>query len=123
MTRRAAGFSLMEVLIALALATIVLGVLLSSASTQTMRIARVDTRYQAILTASAVLDRAANQKFTGRESGEEGDFEYEVVVGTVPADPRVDELKATVTGPRGLRVEMAAYRLRAQHQDPGAETP
>ena len=105
---------------ALALATLVLGALLSGAATQTLRIARVETRYQALLTASRLLLGATDERFTGEESGEEGPFRYSLGTGTVPADPRVDQVRVTVEGPRGIRVGLQAYRLRSQHQDPGA---
>lgn len=118
--RRRAGFSLMEVLVALGLAALILGVLLSSAGTQTMRIARMEPRYQALLTASAVIEKAANEKLTGEEKGEEDDFRYELTTGTVPADPRIDQLQVEVQGSRHVRAFLRAYRLRAQHQDPAA---
>jgi len=63
------GFTLLEVLFALALATIVLGVLLSSASAQVLRIGRVEPRYQSLVTASRILERAADRRLTGEASG------------------------------------------------------
>lgn len=105
---------------ALGLAALILGVLLSSAGTQTLRIARMEPRYQALLTASAVLEKAANEKFTGDETGEEEGFRFHLTTGMVPADPRIDQLQVEVQGTRHVRSILRAYRLRAQHQDPGA---
>lgn len=117
---RQAGFSLMEVLVALALATLILGVLLSGAGMQTVRIARMEPRYRAMLAASAALEKAADQKFTGNESGEQDGLPYRLVTGSVPADPRIDQLRVEVQGGRGVSVTLRVYRLRAQHDDPAA---
>ncbi len=115
------GFTLLEVLFALALATIVLGVLLSSAGSQTMRIGLVEARYQSLLTASKILERAADRRFTGEESGQLGESTWRLDTSTVPADPRVDQLSVVVQGKRpGTSVTLKAWRLRAKHQDPGA---
>lgn len=110
----------MEVLVAMGLAALILGVLLSSAGTQTLRIARMEPRYQALLAASAILEKAANEKFKGEERGEEDGYQFELTTGTVPADPRIDQLEVQVQGARNVRAILRAYRLRAQHQDPAA---
>lgn len=138
--RRRAGFSLLEVLVALGLATMVLGVLLSSAGSQTLRISRMEPRYRALLAASSVLEKAANEKFTGNEEGVTGEderqatdldgvvedtaapegFRYELTTHSVPADPRIEQLHVEVEGSRHVRAILNAYRLRKQRQDPAA---
>lgn len=115
------GFTLLEVLVTLGLASLVLGALLSAAGTETLRIAQVEPRYRALVTASAVLEKAADRGFKGSESGRTHGLAWKLKVGTVPADPRVDQLQVDVTGTRvGTSVTLWAYRLRAKHKDPGA---
>ncbi len=115
------GFTLLEVLFALALATITLGVLLSSASSQVLRVGLVEPRYQSILTASRLLERAADRRQTGEASGRTEQGTWRLDISTVPADPRVDQLNLQVQGQRpGTSVTLQAWRLRARHQDPGA---
>lgn len=112
------GFSLLEVLLAMALATLVLGPLLQGAALQTLRIARLTSRYQALLHGSAALSRAASGRFRGEESGEVGGYIYRLSTRTVPADPRVDRLHVEVEGPRRARAALDAYRLRVRREDP-----
>ncbi len=119
--RPTGGFTLLEVLLALALAALVLGTLLSSAGVQTLRIARIEPRYQALLTASRVLEKAADQRFRGEESGSGQGLEWRLQTAPVPADPRLEQIRVEVRGTRpGTSVVLAAYRLRARHEDPGA---
>ena len=119
--RPTGGFTLLEVLLALALAAMVLGTLLTAAGVQTLRIARIEPRYQALLTASRILEKAADQRFRGEESGTEQGLDWRLRITPVPADPRLEQLHLEVLGTRpGTSVVLAAYRLRARHEDPGA---
>jgi type II secretion system protein I len=118
--RPTGGFTLLEVLLALALAALVLGTLLSSAGVQTLRIARIEPRYQALLTAGRVLEKAADQRFRGEESGSGQGLEWKLQTTSVPADPRLEQIRVEVQGTRpGTSVVLTAYRLRARHEDPG----
>lgn len=114
------AFTLMEVLVALGLATLVLGVLLSGAGLQALRIARVEPQYRAMLAGSAVLEKAADQRFRGEETGTAQGLPWRLTTGSVPADPRIDQLRVEVEGRGRAVVTLRAYRLRAQHQDPKA---
>lgn len=111
------GFSLLEVLVALALAALVLGVLIRTAGAESLEIGRATSRYQALVTASGLLEAAAEERFGGEESGEEGPVGYRLETRTMPVDPRLEELRVEVEGERGVRLVLRAYRLRARHRE------
>lgn len=119
--RPAGGFTLLEVLLALALAALVLGTLLSSAGVQTLRIARIGPRYQALLCASRILEKAADEGFRGEESGNERGLDWRLRTSPVSADPRLEQIRVELPGAGpGSSVVLTAYRLRARNQDPGS---
>lgn len=110
--RRWRGFTLMEVLISLSLASLVLGVVLADIARDTMCVARVEPNYRALLTASAVLEKAARVRSSASESGTENGIPYSIKAQSVQADPRVFCLQATVDVTRGRQVVLSVYRLR-----------
>ena len=114
MTRRGAGgFSLMEVLVSLGLASLVLGCVLADVGRDMVRLSRLEPNYRAMLVANAVLEKAAASRSTSSESGIKENLAYKIEAGSVQADPRVTELKATVTATNGRLVSLSIYRLRS----------
>ena len=111
--RRVLGFSLMEVLVSMALGSLVVGVVLSDVSSHVVRLARVEPYYRAMVAANAVLERAMAEQVTSSESGEENGLAYQIEAGSVEADSRVMELKATVVPSTGRPVSLSVYRLRS----------
>lgn len=111
--RRSQGFSLMEVLVSMALGSLVVGIVLSDVSSNVVRLARVEPNYRAMIIANTVLERAMSEHATSSESGEENGFPYQIEAGSVAADSRVMELKATVTASNGRPISLAVYRLRS----------
>jgi hypothetical protein len=107
--------------VALGLAAVALGILLSSAGLQATTIARAERRYQLLTTASALVEERAGQRQSGSEEGQIGDLAYQVRSVTVPADPRFAALQVQVYAPDGLQATMSAYRLRAVHQEQAPE--
>ncbi len=110
---RRRGFSLLEVLVSLALGSLVLGVVLHDVSGHVVRLANVEPNYRAMLTANAVLERAMANHSTNAESGEENGLEYQIEANSVDADSRVMELKATVSASNGRSVNLSVYLLRS----------
>ena len=111
--RRVLGFSLMEVLVSMALGSLVVGVVLSDVSSHVVRLARVEPYYRAMVAANAVLERAMAEQVTSSESGEENGLAYQIEAGSVEADSRGMELKATVVPSTGRPVSLSVYRLRS----------
>ena len=111
--RRVRGFSLLEVLVAMALGSMVVGVVLSDVSGHVVRLARVEPYYRAMVVADSVLELAMAKHTVSSESGEESGLAYQIEAGSVAADSRVMELKATVTGSNGRPVSLSVYRLRS----------
>ncbi len=111
--RGAGGFSLMEVLVALGLASLVLGCVLADVGRDMVRLSRLEPNYRAMLVADAVLEKAVALHSNSSESGIKENLAYKIEAGSVQADPRVTELKATVTASNGRSVILSVYRLRS----------
>lgn len=103
----------MEVLVSMALGSLVVGIVLSDVSSNVVRLARVEPNYRAMIIADTVLERAMSEHSTSSVSGEENGFPYQIEAGSVAADSRVMELKATVTASNGRPISLAVYRLRS----------
>lgn len=112
------AFTLMEVLIGLALASIVLGVVLQSATRDTLSVARAPDRYQALLRASQVLEFRMEEDRQGDDSrGSAGEkFPYDISNKPVVTDPRVEQVEVVVGAGAGMRETVSAYRLRIRRQ-------
>ncbi|MEW6282279.1 MAG: hypothetical protein AB1758_26975 [Candidatus Eremiobacterota bacterium] len=128
------GFSLLEVLVALALTALTLAALLRSAGLEMAGLARIMPRYQALVLASSELEMALQEKTSGEEEREfwpyplepgEGDpCKLTITSKVTTADPRLEEIRLRLDTPRGYHVTLSAYRLRARHQDgTGGPTP
>ena len=115
------GFSLVEVLVAMAMGSLVLGVVLSDVSSHVVRLARVEPTYRALMAADAVLERAMAKHSVSSESGEENGLPYAIEAQSVAADTRVMELKATVTAANGRPVRLSVYRLRSTMSNAGSD--
>lgn len=126
------GFTLVEVLIALAMAALGFGVILHSVGMQMSLVANSLNRHQMLLYASQVLEtNLANglteEKVTEAEiSGDDPESEdydagkllpkYVYGIDTMPvtADPRVQQVTAFIQGPNGGSLRLSAYRLRVK---------
>jgi len=124
------GFTLTEVLVALGLATLFLGVILQSASRDTLAVSRTPARYQALLRASQVLEYRMEEDRQGDDPrGSAGEkFPYDLSTRPVVADPRVEQVEVAVGAGNGRRESVSAYRLRVRRpkskpKEPAAPTP
>ena len=123
------AFTLVEVLLGLALTSIVLGVVLQSATRDTLSVARTPDRYQALLRASQVLEYRMEEDRQGDDArGSAGEkFPYDISNKPVVTDPRVEQVEVIVGAGSGLRETVSAYRLRirrsAKNADSDTPTP
>jgi prepilin-type N-terminal cleavage/methylation domain-containing protein len=123
------GFTLVEVLIALAIAAIGFGVVLHSVGLQMTLVATSVERHQMLMFASEVLETSLSRgtlgdevvdqpiSHTTRKQEEEGTvpprFFYALSTQPVTADPRIQQVSVIVRGDRG-QVRLSAYRLRVR---------
>ena len=122
---RCKAFTLVEVLIGLALAVIVLGVVLNSVSRQTLAVNRDRVRYQSMLRASLALEQKMEQDASqeksvtvlGANPEEKDAIKVETMAKVVTADPRVEQVEVTVPNGPGLQVSLSAYRLRIRRAE------
>ena len=130
--QRGKGFTLVEVLIALAMAALGFGVILHSVGLQMSLVANSLGRHQMLLYASQVLEtnlanglveeKVTDAEFSTKEADEgDGDggavpvkFLYSLDANPVTADPRVQQVTTTILGPKGRAVRLSAYRLRVK---------
>ena len=119
------AFTLTEVLIALALATIVLGIVLQSASRDVVSVARTPEHYQALLRASQVLEYRMEEDHQGDDPrGSAGEkFPYDISNRPVVTDPRVEQVEVAVAAGPGKRETVSAYRLRVRRQQKPDSSP
>ena len=107
------GFSLVEVLIAVAIVALSLGVILRSSSYQILTISRSLDRYQSLLYASRVLEsQLAQEKSQTSVEDEVAGFAYALESSVVTADPRIEQVQVQVTRGPQIRATLSAYRLR-----------
>lgn len=101
---------------ALGLAAIVLGVVLQSASRDTLSVARTPAQYQALLRASQVLEYRMEEDRQGQDPrGSAGEkFPYDLSTRPVVTDPRVEQVEVAVSAGAGRRETVSAYRLRVR---------
>lgn len=116
---RSRGFTLLEVLIALSIASLSLGAILSDVGRQVIRVNRIEPKYRALLSAGSAAERAAEDRIVADETGMESGREYHLTVRSMAADARIEEVKVTVDGGRGAKVALTTYRLRSISADPG----
>lgn len=126
------GFTLVEVLLALAIAALGFGVVLHSVGLQMTLVASSVERHQMLLYASEALEVALARGTLGEEevevpigrqsrtqneseSLETAQFLYRITAQPVTADPRVQQITVTVRGDRG-QVRLSAYRLRVRRE-------
>lgn len=129
------GFTLVEVLVALAIAAIGFGVILHSVGLQMTVVATSVQRHQMLLYASQLLEtNLANglgeKDVDEQELVEEDDtdsedrrdqmvkasqYVYSIKMNPVTADPRVQQVTATVKDGRSS-IRLSAYRLRIQRE-------
>lgn len=123
------GFTLVEVLIALAIAAIGFGVILHSIGLQMSLVATSVERHQMLLHASQALETSLSRGTSGdeeveapigsserdQEDGEVQRFFYSLSAKPVTADPRIQEVTVTVKGSRG-QTRLAAYRVRVRRE-------
>lgn len=111
--RQRTAFSLLEVLVSLAIASLVLGSVIRGFSQHMQRVARLEPHYRNLLTASAALERTMDKKTSGDSSDTIGGRAYTASVRSVPADPRIDSVCCRVVEKTpGLGCSITAYRLR-----------
>ncbi len=116
---RSRGFTLLEVLIALSIASLSLGSILSDVGRQVIRVNRIEPKYRNLLAAGSEVERAAEERISSDETGEELGRVYHLTVRSMAADARIEEVKVTVDGGRGSKVSLTTYRLRSISSDPG----
>lgn len=129
------AFTLVEVLLALAIAAIGFGVVLHSVGLQLSTVSTSIERHQMLMFASQALETSMARGTMGEEeeikdqpiddfrSGDQEDdlarqsarFVYSLDAKPVTADPRVQQVSVTVKGSRGV-TRLAAYRLRVKRQ-------
>lgn len=127
------GFTLVEVLIALAIAALAFGVILHSVGLQMSVVANSIDRHQMLLYASQVLETnlanglteetVTDAEISDQAESEEGEtsaeddakitrYVYSLESMPVTADPRVQQVTASIKGRNGGGVRLSAYRLR-----------
>lgn len=107
-----AAFSLLEVLVALGIASVALASVLSGTSLHMQRVARLEPRYRNLVAASIGLEQNMAKR-SSSESDSIGDINYKVTVGPMPSDPRIDVISSSVEGSTlGTSAVVNAYRLR-----------
>ena len=111
------GFTLIEVLVSLGLASLTLGVVLSDIARDAIFLSRIEPSYRAMLVASVLAEKAAGERSSSSESGIKYDLQYSIEAQNVAADPRVFELKTTVTAENGRPETLSVYRLRNETSD------
>lgn len=113
------AFSLIEVLVALALASMVFGALMSGFGRHVQSVANLERRYRNLAVASAALEKAMDNGATGDTTDTLEDINYTVTVRSMPSDPRIDSACSTVQGDRvGQNASVSAYRLRGMSARP-----
>lgn len=120
------GFTLVEVLVALAVAAVGFGIILHSVGLQMSLVAGALERHQMLLYSSQVLEVKLSAGYDGTEIkdvpigfqesayGEEievPEFLYRIQGQPVTADPRVQQVTVTMDGRRSI-MRLSAYRLR-----------
>ncbi len=116
---RSRGFTLLEVLIALSIASLSLGSILSDVGRQVIRVNKIEPKYRNLLAAGSEVERAAEERISSDETGEELGRVYHLTVRSMAADARIEEVNVTVDGGRGTKVTLKTYRLRSISADPG----
>jgi prepilin-type N-terminal cleavage/methylation domain-containing protein len=118
-----AGFTLIEVLIALGLATVFLGVTLNAIARNTLTIAQASGRYQSSVWAGQALEIKMEQNSSsGNVTGptEPGDstigvpFKANIALSDVIADPRVQAVSSEVGEDAGARRTVTGFRLKVK---------
>ena len=127
------GFSLVEVLLALAMAAVGFGVVLHSVGRQMAMVSGSLDRHQMLMYASEALESNLARGVTNSEVepqeipigafGESEDeaqteaakYFYKVEAAPVTADPRVEQVTVTVSGDRGI-LRLSAYRLKVRRE-------
>ena len=130
---RRQGFTLVEVLIALAMAALGFGVVLHSVGLQMSLVSTSLDRHQMLMYASEALEtNLANGTIEeesepkevpiGRQNTDQAEAEaalskyfYSLEARPVTADPRVQQVSVHVKGPLGF-VRLSAYRLRVKRK-------
>lgn len=128
--KRRPGFTLIEVLVALAIAALGFGVVLHSVGLQMSVVANSMNRHQMLLYASQVLEtnlanglveeEVTETELTSSNAKEEGEdaseaierFTYALDTSPVTADPRIQQVSAQINSPNGSMLRLSAYRLR-----------
>lgn len=103
----------MEVLVALALASVVLSSLMSGFSRHMRRVADLEHRYRNLVIVSSMLEKSMASRISGDLTDTFEGTECKVTVRSVPSDPRIDSIKCVIDGSGpGQNAFCAAYRLR-----------
>ena len=106
------GFSLLEVLVALGLVSMVFGSLIGGFCQHVQRVARLEPFYRNLIVASVGLEKSMAKRNDGETDSLNG-IEYKVTVGAIPSDPRIDRIESKVSSKRpGHSAVVKAYRLR-----------
>jgi prepilin-type N-terminal cleavage/methylation domain-containing protein len=129
------GFTLVEVLLALAMAAVGFGVVLHSLGRQMALVSGSLERHQMLMYASEALETTLTNGAVGQEEEprkepigafsdadsdsesetEATQFFYKVEASPVTADPRVEQVSVTIEGDRGV-LRLSAYRLRVKRE-------
>lgn len=124
------GFTLVEVLIALAIAAIGFGVVLHSMGLHLSSVANSIDRHQMLMYGSQVLEESLakgtfgdvefDERSVGAYDDQEGDLRVERYFYTlendpVTADPRILQVTANIRGGRGS-LRLSAYTIRIQRE-------
>ncbi|MGM9992787.1 MAG: prepilin-type N-terminal cleavage/methylation domain-containing protein [Candidatus Bruticola sp.] len=110
--QKSSAFSLLEVLVALALVSMVFGSIIGGFCRHVHRVARLEPFYRNLIAASVGLEKSMAKRNEG-ETDSVNEIEYTVTVGSVPSDPRIDQIISKSSDSRpGCSAEVRAYRLR-----------
>lgn len=107
------GFSLLEVLVSLSLASLVLGSIMSGFCKNIQFVARMGPRYRNLLVASGALEKCMASRKSGELTEVFNGVTFKMVAGSVPSDPRIDSVTCSVAEEDpGQGADVTAYRLR-----------
>ena len=106
------GFSLLEVLIALAIVGLVLVAILKLQLVTTMQTYSSTENFQALIIALNEAEELTRKQFAGESEKEVGGYKVEAKTGTVSGDIPAEKLNITVSSDRGPVLDLNLYHLK-----------
>ncbi|MCL5037181.1 MAG: prepilin-type N-terminal cleavage/methylation domain-containing protein [Chloroflexi bacterium] len=109
---RSRGFSLLEVLIALAIIALVMVALLRLQTLTTSQTYNSNENFRALVVAINEAEDLTKKKFTGETQKEAGGFRIEARTGTVSGELPAERLKITVSSKEGPVMDLNLYHMK-----------